>query len=125
MSDLIKATVQTLNEMYHIEEETIEISEEEYNALSEEEKAEWELFEEEIVEAKAPQTPEMKKAVKTVMNNKGIGDDTHGRYDTERKTQAAARKTVVKAKKVIKKGGGDWKKVAARADRKTERENEM
>ena len=64
-------------------------------------------------------------AIKTVMKNKGVGDDTHGRYDTPRATQAAARKKVVAAKKVIKTGGGDYSKVAARANAKTERENEM
>ena len=49
MSDLIKATVQTLNEMYHIDEnqenafDLVEkfISEEEYNSLSEEEQEDY------------------------------------------------------------------------------------
>ena len=90
------------------------ISEEEWNSLSEEEKSQYELDE-----------ASMFGAIKTVMKNKGVGDDTHGRYDTPRATQAAARKKVVAAKKVIKTGGGDYSKVAARANAKTERENEM
>ena len=102
------------NQLETVAEEVIEFTEEEWNSLSEEEKSEYELDE-----------ASMFGAMRTVMKNKGTGDDTHGRYDTPRATQAAARKKVVAAKKVIKRGGGDYSKVAARADAKTERENEM
>lgn len=102
------------NQEEAVTEDTEVISLEEYEALSEEEKAEYELVEASVF-----------GAMKTVMKNKGLAGDTHGRYDTPRATQAAAKRKVVAAKKVIKKAGGDYKKVADRADKKTERENEM
>jgi len=123
MSDLIKATVQTLNEMYHIQEKTIVISEEQYiseedyNNLSEEEQAQYELVEGDYGKnepnttvGKTPKT--FHGAVKQYMRNKG--NDTPA-YDASRAQQATAKKRMVMAKKVIKKAGGDMKKVHQRA----------
>jgi len=95
-----------------VEEETI--SEEEYNALSEEEKAEYEIIDEAM---------SLKDAQKSLKANYGQAHDTHGDFDTERKDQAAAKREFVKAKKVIKKQGGDYNKTKAQAVKKFEREN--
>jgi len=98
-------------------EEEVYISEEDYNNLSEEEKTEYELMEGDYGKnepntnvGKTPKT--FHGAVKQYMRNKG--NDTP-RYDASRAQQATAKKRMVKAKKVIKKAGGDMNKVNQRA----------
>ena len=106
--------------MFAQPEEVVEesyISEEHYNNLSEEEKTEYELMEGDYGKnepntnvGKTPKT--FHGAVKQYMRNKG--NDT-SRYDASRAQQATAKKRMIKAKKVIKKAGGDMNKVNQRA----------
>ena len=106
--------------MFAQPEEVVEesyISEEHYNNLSEEEKTEYELMEGDYGKnepntnvGKTPKT--FHGAVKQYMRNKG--NDTP-RYDASRAQQATAKKRMIKAKKVIKKAGGDMNKVNQRA----------
>ena len=85
-----------------------------WDALSEEEQAEYEIIDEAM---------SLKDAQKSLKANYGQAHDTHGDFDTERKDQAAAKREFVKAKKVIKKQGGDYNKTKAQAVKKFEREN--
>ena len=107
--------------MFAQQEEVVEeefyISEEDYNNLSEEEKTEYELMEGDYGKnepnttvGKSPKT--FHSAVKQYMRNKG--NDTP-RYDASKAQQATAKKRMVKAKKVIKRAGGDMNKVNQRA----------
>ena len=95
-------------------EEEVEFTAEEWEALSEEEQAEYEIIDEAM---------SLKDAQKSLKANYGQAHDTHGDFDTERKDQAAAKREFVKAKKVIKKQGGDYNKTKAQAVKKFEREN--
>jgi hypothetical protein len=108
--------------MFAQQEEVVEeefyISEEDYNNLSEEEKTEYEEINEgdygkgeyNTNVGKSPKT--FHGAVKQYMRNKG--NDTP-RYDASKAQQATAKKRMVKAKKVIKRAGGDMNKVNQRA----------
>lgn len=107
------------NELTLVKEELDESEEfhftiEEWEALSEEEKAEYEIVDEAM---------NLKQAQKSLKQSYGAAHDTHGQFDTERKTQAAAKRDYVKAKKVIKTKGGDYKKTKSQAVKKFERDN--
>ena len=110
-----------------IVEEEVYISEEDYNNLSEEEKAECELIEEDSRNPydrikdkvyKAPKT--FRGAVKSYMLHSGNKDN---RYDADSKQVAVARKNMKVAKKAIKKMGGDMKKVDDKAKEFTYKHN--
>ena len=106
------------NQPEPVTEEVIEFTEEEWNSLSEEEKTEYEEINEgdygkgeyNTNVGKSPKT--FHGAVKQYMRNKG--NDTP-RYDASKAQQATAKKRMVKAKKVIKRAGGDMNKVNQRA----------
>jgi hypothetical protein len=119
LDDMRQSVAQSMfAQQEEVVEEEFYISEEDYNNLSEEEKTEYEMVNEgdygkgeyNTDVGKTPKT--FHGAVKQYMRNKG--NDTP-RYDASRAQQATAKKRMVKAKKVIKKAGGDMNKVNQRA----------
>ena len=139
MADKIGAAIdarrqEIASNMFNTQEEVVEeemiISEEEYDALSEEEKTEYELIEEgddwnpygQIKDkvGKSPKT--YHGAVKSYVLHSG---NKNNRYDADAKQVASARKNMKKAKKYIKKSGGDMKKVEKIANDFTSKHNEV
>ena len=117
LDDMRQSVAQGMFTQEEVVEEEFYISEEDYNNLSEEEKTEYELMEGDYGKnepnttvGKSPKT--FHSAVKQYMRNKG--NDTP-RYDASKAQQATAKKRMVKAKKVIKRAGGDMNKVNQRA----------
>lgn len=118
LDDMRVSVAQGMFTQEEVVEEEFYISEEDYNNLSEEEKSEYELMEGDYGKnepnttvGKTPKT--FHGAVKQYMRNKG--NDTP-RYDASKAQQATAKKRMVKAKKVIKRAGGDMNKVNQRAN---------
>jgi hypothetical protein len=118
LDDMRQSVAQGMFTQEEVVEEEFYISEEDYNNLSEEEKTEYELMEGDYGKnepnttvGKSPKT--FHSAVKQYMRNKG--NDTP-RYDASKAQQATAKKRMVKAKKVIKRAGGDMNKVHQRAN---------
>jgi hypothetical protein len=97
--------------------EEIEFTIEQWEAMSPEEQAEYEIVEGygkgEYNTNVGKSAKNFHGAVKQYMQNYGNTDST---YDASKAQQAAAKKRMVKAKKVIKKSGGDMTKVNDRAD---------
>ena len=92
------------------------LSEEQYNALSEEEQAEYTLIDEASKATDAGlQTRMDKNFTKSVAT----------RYDGTRKQEAEGKKAMVKTAKIIKSRGGDAAAAKQKASDKNDYENEM
>ncbi len=96
-------------------EEEVEFTVEEWEALSEEEKAEYEVIDE---ASKATDA-----GLQTRMN-KGFTKSVATRYDGTRKQEAEGKKAVVKTAKIIKSRGGDAAAAKQAASDKNDAENE-
>lgn len=98
--------------------EIAEFDQDQWEALSEEEQAEWtDVDLDNLDEAMSKST-----AMRTYIKNKNANDfERHIGSDMPRKDMAANKKNMVKAKKVIKKAGGDMKKVKDAAERRYHR----
>ncbi len=97
-------------------EEQVEFTAEEWEALSEEEQAEYTLIDE---ASKATDA-----GLQTRMN-KGFTKSVATRYDGTRKQEAEGKKAVVKTAKIIKSRGGDAAAAKQAASDKNDAENEM
>lgn len=97
-------------------EEEIEFTTEEWEALSEEEKAEYNVIEEGSKATNA--------GLQTRMN-KGFTNSVATRYDGTRRQEAQGKKALVKTAKIIKSRGGDAAAAKQKASDKNDYENEM
>jgi hypothetical protein len=113
------------------EYEIAEFDQEQWEALSEEEQAEYE----DIPELEEAMTPAMAKAIRAhsstskvasgYANHYDRAQDTRGDYGTSRKDAAQSSKVVRKAKKIIKRDGGQatYDRVKKNADSGFDRRN--
>lgn len=97
-------------------EEEVEFTTEEWEALSEEEKAEYNVIEEGSKATNA--------GLQTRMN-KGFTNSVATRYDGTRRQEAQGKKALVKTAKIIKSRGGDASAAKQKASDKNDYENEM
>lgn len=97
-------------------EEEVEFTTEEWEALSEEEKAEYNVIEEGSKATNA--------GLQTRMN-KGFTNSVATRYDGTRRQEAQGKKALVKTAKIIKSRGGDAAAAKQKASDKNDYENEM
>ena len=112
------------NEIIEEDFEIVEFDQEQWDALSEEEQAQYE----DIPELEEAMTPAMAKAVRAhsstgkvdpgYVNHHDQASDKRGDFGTPRKTQAQSAKIVRKAKKIIKRDGGQaaYDRVKKKAD---------
>ena len=97
-------------------EEEVEFTTEEWEALSEEEKAEYNVIEEGSKATNA--------GLQTRMN-KGFTNSVATRYDGTRRQEAQGKKALVKTAKIIKSRGGNAAAAKQKASDKNDYENEM
>jgi hypothetical protein len=109
--------VQIAQNMFNVvTPEEVEFTAEEWDTLSEEEKAQYHLIDEASKASDAGLQNRM---------NKGFTKSVATRYDGTRKQEAEGKKALVKTAKVIKSRGGDSTAAKQTASNKNSAENEM